>query len=574
MIRSFGIIARNPSRRILESGSVCARPIPPRPRYMSKNHQVLGMNRQTRPHSLFPFLLVCTAFLAVLTGGSKVFADDPSDALATSRSIAWLPDRDGRQLSVLRGSWYLWDPYQFSDTDASGLTTVRGLDVELTRTIARTAGFAIDYSYRPWDQHLFELRRGEVDLATGATWTAERSEYAYFSKPYRREVNSLFLPKGMAEHYGFTDVPGMLAMFSDSGFRLGAIKGFAFADPAVNDYIADPANAERVVFADSNYENFRHLMDGTIDGFLADRLAASTSAWRLGWRDQVEEHPLRFSTDIRFMFSKASVTPETVAQFDQAIEDLKFSGTLRRIFTQYMFPILLAQTLDTRWFFFADVIGTIAFALSGVLIAHRERYSLVGALVLAALPALGGGIIRDLIVGREQLAVIASPLPIALVGVTVVTGYLLFRIGHSLHVRGVLPAKVDALVAHPWVRNLYEFSDAVGIAAFTVTGVAVAVASRVEPLWIWGPLLAMLTAAGGGILRDLVRQSGTIASLKTEFYAEVPMFWGLFLSLYLFWGTSSLEPEHLVVAVTLTMVGAFLTRMTAVFFRLRSPSFS
>lgn len=122
--------------------------------------------------------------------------------------------------------------------------------------------------------------------------------------------------------------------------------------------------------------------------------------------------------------------------------------------------------------------------------------------------------------------------------------------------------------------NLFEISDAVGIAAFTVTGVAVAVSQRAEPLWLWAPLLATLTAAGGGILRDIVRQSGDIAALRTQFYAEVPLLWGLLLGLHLSWQTSPLDPDRFVWAVVVTLVGAFLTRLAVVALGLSSPPFA
>jgi hypothetical protein len=54
----------------------------------------------------------------------------------------------------------------------------------------------------------------------------------------------------------------------------------------------------------------------------------------------------------------------------------------------------------------------------------------------------------------------------------------------------------------------------------------------------------------------------------------VPLIWGLLLSLYLTWQTPILEMDHLVMAVVVTMAGAFLTRMTAVMLRMRSPAFA
>ena len=53
--------------------------------------------------------------------------------------------------------------------------------------------------------------------------------------------------------------------------------------------------------------------------------------------------------------------------------------------------------------------GTAAFALSGVVLAYGGQYTLFGALVLAALPAVGGGIVRDLLLQRDPLGVVRSP---------------------------------------------------------------------------------------------------------------------------------------------------------------------
>ena len=514
-----------------------------------------------------------TKYLSVLFGlallgwlipyGSVCSADD--------RNTSVIDDR-GRHLTVLAGGWYLWDPYQFVKM-RDGDQVLTGLDVEMTQAIAHAAGFVVDYTARPWKQHIMQLHTGQADIASGATLSRERAEFAYFSRPYRQETNVLYLPRGQAGRYRFTTVDGMLKIFNESGFRLGVISGYAFADPAVNAYVADPAHAEKIVLADNDYQNFRNLIEGRIDGFLADRLVAATTAWRGGWRDLVEEHPLLITTDIRFMFSKKTVLPATVRLFDEAIAAQEANGELRRIVGNFLTPILLSQTLDSPWFTLLDIIGTIAFALSGVLIAVRERYSLFGAMVLATLPAVGGGVVRDLLVGRKPLGVLTTPLYLELVGMTVLTGFLVVHILRWARRHNWLPEHLEMLGKHPLVGGLYEVSDAVGIAAFTVTGVAVAVSAKTEPVWLWGAVLAMLTAAGGGILRDLVRQSGHIASLKGEFYAEVPFIWGLLLSQYLVWQTMALTPNHFVAAVIVTMVGAFATRMTAVLLRLKSPQF-
>jgi polar amino acid transport system substrate-binding protein len=320
------------------------------------------------------------AFLTLL------FALLPPAAEASESNPA--VDETGRALPVLRGGWFLWNPYQFLES-REGNRKLTGMDVDFTRALAHATGFEVDYSYRPWHQHIAQLRNGAADIASGATWAPERAAFMHYSKPYRQETNVLYLPRGVASRHRFSDTGGMLQMFRSSGFRLGVISGYVFADPAINAYVADPENAARITFADNDYDNFRNLMSGRIDGFIADRLVAATTAWRGGWRDKVEEHPVRITVDIHLVFSKATVPVETVQRFDQAIQTLQNNGETQRIFGHYIAPLLLAQAIDRSWFALLDVIGTIAFALSGILIAARERYSLLGALILAALPAVG-----------------------------------------------------------------------------------------------------------------------------------------------------------------------------------------
>jgi len=88
--------------------------------------------------------------------------------------------------------------------------------------------------------------------------------------------------------------------------------------------------------------NFRNLEDGLIDGFLIDRISGATIASKGGWRDRVEEYPLVFSTDLHLVFSKTTVSPETVAEFNRAILAVKNTGQYRQTVHTYLFPVIAA----------------------------------------------------------------------------------------------------------------------------------------------------------------------------------------------------------------------------------------
>ena len=232
------------------------------------------------------------------------------------------------------------------------------------------------------------------------------------------------------------------------------------------------------------------------------------------------------------------------------------SGRFDEVAQRYLFPVIVSITTASRWYTWIDILGTVAFIISGLIIARRENYNIVGAVVLGSLPAVGGGIVRDLLCGRDPVAFVRSDVYLPLILAVVGIGWVVVN-------SGVLHAKNDgdAQLARQGER-LVEFWDAIGLASFTVTGVAVALRQGLEPLWLWGPLFAARTAAGGGVIRDVVR-SKPAGTLTTSFYAEVAILWGLALSVWLTLQGVELAAGHFSIAAVLTVLGAATTRMVA-----------
>src|SRR6516164_1699798 len=256
-----------------------------------------------------------------------------------------------------------------------------------------------------------------------------------------------------------------------------------YADDRVNAFIADQAHRDQIVAVPSDAQNLRNLLAGVIDGFLADRITAATTAWRRHEGARIEEHPLRFSTNIHFMLSRATQTPQMLARLNDAIDELRRSGELRRIADVYALPVLINQTLDSEWFRVLAFIGIVAFALSGVVLAYEGQYTLFGALVLAALPAVGGGIVRDLLLQRDPLGIVQNPEALLTVFATVLVGMVVIKTIPRL--RASLLTKYLQSRAHLGTR-LIEVFDAIALAAFTVVGVVVVLDTSAQPLWLWG----------------------------------------------------------------------------------------
>ena len=93
-------------------------------------------------------------------------------------------------------------------------------------------------------------------------------------------------------------------------------------------------------------------------------------------------------------------------------------------------------------------------------------------------------------------------------------------------------ANEDEVINKFW-DTVLVLGDALGQAAFIVTGVSIAIMAKIEPIELWGPFFAFLTASGGGILRDLIRKKHEIVCLTGTINAEVGVVWGLAFSIYL-----------------------------------------
>lgn len=140
-----------------------------------------------------------------------------------------------------------------------------------------------------------------------------------------------------------------------------------------------------------------------------------------------------------------------------------------------------------------DLIGVAAFAVSGAMVAIRRQADLFGVLFLALITALGGGIVRDMLLGLHPPRMFTDYEYIALAAACALAVFLAARLGKEKY--RAKEARVDA------VDNVF---DAIGLAAFTVSGANVAIGryGLENPVLIVA--MGMTTGFGGGMLRDVL----------------------------------------------------------------------
>jgi len=151
-----------------------------------------------------------------------------------------------------------------------------------------------------------------------------------------------------------------------------------------------------------------------------------------------------------------------------------------------------------------DIIGIIAFAVSGYIISTKADYDMLGILLISAISSLGGGLVRDMILSKAPF-VFSATYPLLVVVVVIIFAFLL-KYHHS-----------ESLEEN----KLFVIADTIGLSVFAYTG---AMAALMAGMNFGGVIfLGLFTAVGGGMIRDIIMNK-EIYTLRKGFYGTVAIF--------------------------------------------------
>ncbi|HMB89219.1 MAG TPA: trimeric intracellular cation channel family protein [Rhodothermales bacterium] len=195
--------------------------------------------------------------------------------------------------------------------------------------------------------------------------------------------------------------------------------------------------------------------------------------------------------------------------------------------------------------FLLDLIGVAVFAISGALVAGRKSLDLLGVIVIAVVTAIGGGTIRDVLLGRSPIFWLQNTIYL-----WVIIGAAAFT---TVYTRYRKPPLKALLIA-----------DAFGLALFTVSGTQIA--QQLDLPWLSAVLMGAITGAAGGVIRDVLCAEIPLI-LRRDIYATAALAGGgIFVVLQSFGiGTFAAGLVASVVIVAL--------RFAAIFWGLRLPTF-
>ena len=191
-----------------------------------------------------------------------------------------------------------------------------------------------------------------------------------------------------------------------------------------------------------------------------------------------------------------------------------------------------------------DILGTIAFAISGVLVAMEKRLDLFGILIVAFVTAIGGGTLRDLLIGNTPVIWMRSTVYVITIVATVIVA-------------------ISFAKKLKYLRTSLFLFDTVGIGLYTLIGVEKGLEIGLSPVICI--LLGTITACFGGVIRDILCNEIPVIFRK-ELYAT-PCILGA--ASYFLWKLAPLPNSVAYAAAIIVVIGV---RLLAVRFKIQLPN--
>lgn len=172
--------------------------------------------------------------------------------------------------------------------------------------------------------------------------------------------------------------------------------------------------------------------------------------------------------------------------------------------------------MDT-FIFVLEIIGTVAFASSGAMTAIEKKMDIFGVNILGATTAVGGGMMRDIILGVTPPAAFSQPVYILF---SILTSTLLFAIVYTN------PEILHSRIKSRYYDKIMLWCDTAGLGIFTVVGIQTASKILPQDNPFFFVFIGVLTGVGGGVLRDIMAGE-TPYILVREIYASAAIAGGI-----------------------------------------------
>lgn len=200
-----------------------------------------------------------------------------------------------------------------------------------------------------------------------------------------------------------------------------------------------------------------------------------------------------------------------------------------------------------------ELIGIIAFAISGAIVAIKKNFDLFGIIVLGVITAVGGGALRDIILGITPPTMFRNSLYVFVAFLTSCVSFAAAAV-----------AAVKFKKNKNFFKDVVNFFDAIGLGIFAVTGTNTAIVNGYENNAFLAIFVGVITGIGGGMLRDILAGKVPFVMHK-DIYASAAI---VGASLYYYMYSNGVNAF---ISVTSTILITILIRVLASFYHLGLP---
>ncbi len=196
-----------------------------------------------------------------------------------------------------------------------------------------------------------------------------------------------------------------------------------------------------------------------------------------------------------------------------------------------------------EFIYFLDIIGTFAFAVSGALVASDKKFDLFGVVIIAFVTAVGGGMLRDLLIDAHPINWIGD------------LNYM-----YTIFLAVIFTFLFKSKIAH-LSKTMFLF-DTVGLSVFTLLGLEKGLSFNLNP--IIALIMGMISAVFGGVLRDVLTNKIPLIFEK-EIYASACLIGGISYLLLTYFNMT----ENVIFVFSASII--VIIRVIAVKFKLQLP---
>ena len=200
-----------------------------------------------------------------------------------------------------------------------------------------------------------------------------------------------------------------------------------------------------------------------------------------------------------------------------------------------------------------ELIGIIAFAISGALVAMKKHFDLFGIIVLGVMTAVGGGAVRDIILGINPPAMFKNSLYVFVAFITSVAAFMAGAV-----------AALKFKKNKKFFMDIVNFFDAIGLGVFAVTGTNTAIINGHAENAFLSIFVGVVTGIGGGMLRDILAGKIPFVLYKDVYASAAIIGAAMYYIMYI-------NHVNSFVSVSSSILVTILVRLLASFYHLGLP---